>query len=149
MNYNRINQSLQNIITRLKDAENGYLKIAEKIDDARYKHYMFKHSRKRHHMYKELLSFSFSYAQEVNVKGSALGAAHRLFIDISMIIGQTDKFYDYIYQEIERGSNELLYEYDEMLKINDLPIPLINQLQNHKDQIKYEIEELNELSVPV
>jgi len=143
MDINKVKNALQDLIIRLQDAETGYKEIEMNTNNLVLKEWMKKNASERHGMHKQLENHMMALGGVPEVKTSVLGEIHKLFIDIKLN-SFFDNF-DSIVTEIKRGSNKLLDEYNEVLKV-DMPMDILQTLLNQKGKIINELDTIVELN---
>ncbi len=140
MNIDQIKSSLQDLIIRLQDAEKGYLEISKATSNVEFKNWLEKYANERHEFHVELENHSKALGGNPEVKTSFLGELHRIFIDIKL--NAIDEDITDIINEIERGSNVLIEDYDKVINEVRLPGDVATTLLNQRTRIKEEIEGL-------
>lgn len=129
--------ALQDLIIRLQDAEKGYKIIYDSTKNKVLKMWMQDYMKQRHAFHQELEKQSIKVGREPEVKTSILGSIHRMFIDLK--INLIDDSFESIVNEIERGANVLIQDYQNVLEnvtmARDLMIILKTQQRKIEDEI--------------
>lgn len=134
-NY-KIREALQDLIIRLQDAEKGYQEIHNATSNVLLKNWMKKYARERHDFHKDLELESARIGGDPKVKTSFLGNLHRIFIDVK--VNMIDDSLESIVDEIERGSNVLIRDYEKVLNEVSMPQNLKILLEAQQAKIKEE-----------
>ncbi|NNE25701.1 MAG: PA2169 family four-helix-bundle protein [Saprospiraceae bacterium] len=140
MELEKMKSTLQDLIIRLQDAEKGYLEIKNGIADATLSNWMQVYANERHRFHQELEKHMKDLGGEANVKTSILGDIHRLFIDIKLNNLTND--YDAVVNEIKRGSEVLISDYENALKNLDFPKSIHDTLTSQMNAVKQELREM-------
>ncbi len=143
MNTDTIKDALQELIIRLQDAEKGYKEISKSTANISLKKWLDRYASERHAMHQVLEGHVAARGGKAEVKTSLLGDLHRIFIDIKL--SATDDDFGPIVDEIKRGSDRLIADYDRVLKEVELPANLITTLQSQKMTVELEVQELAKL----
>mgnify|MGYP000674798196 CR=1 FL=1 len=140
MDIEKTKSALQDLIIRLKDAEDGYIEIYNATGHVELKSWLDKYSKERHQMHENLESQVRQLGGDPEVKTSFLGSLHRVFIDFKINNFKDD--FSAIVEEIDRGSERLLNDYDQVLNDVDLTQNVKSILENQKAIIEREVEDL-------
>ena len=146
MNYEEIKSALQDLIIRLQDAEKGYMEISKASGNMELKNWLNNYAIERHQMHKELENHVSELGGDAEVKTSFLGDLHRMFIDLKINNIDTDKEFDSVVTEINRGSSVLINDYSKVLSDIKFPASIAQTLIKQKVIIEGEIESINELN---
>ncbi len=139
MNYTQMNIALQELISRLKDAEQGYREIYNGTSNILIKRWMKKYADERQEFQKQLDFESQKLNGDPDTKTSFLGDLHRIFIEFKL--NNIDNSLEAIIVEIERGSNVLINDYNKVLEL-EMTDQLRMLLQSQKEKISKEINSL-------
>lgn len=145
MNFPEIRSALQDLIIRLQDAEKGYKEISKATSNTALKNWLDKYANERHQFHRELESHMENLGGDPEVKTSFLGDLHRMFIDIKINNTSRENEFDAVVSEIERGSNVLISDYNEVLKSIKLTTAISSTLLAQKVRIEKEIESIQQL----
>lgn len=143
MDTARIVNRLEEITTKLHDAEMGYREIARATDHPAMRTWCNKYANERYNMRRQLESQASLMGRPIDSSPSATGALHRAFIDVK--INNTDFDFSACINEIERGSTSLLDEYADVLHNVKLPSGLSRTLNDQRATIDFELNSLTEL----
>ena len=134
---------LNHLLERNYDAEKGYKKAAEDIDNSLLKDFFKDYSGQRY-------SFGHEIKEEIRLmngepdKGSSVkGDLHRTWIDVkSLLTGKDDEA---VVKECIRGETTALEDYEDALRRNDLPPSTRQVVQRQHDQIQGAVNRLNQI----
>ena len=135
----KVKAGLQDLIIRLQDAEEGYKTIQKTITNVILKDWMSKYSRERHMFHRQLEEVSDKLGGDPEVKTSFLGDLHRMFINLKL--NNINDSIPAIIEEIDRGSQILLQDYDKVLEL-ELSYSIREILMAQKTKIKEELDSL-------
>ena len=130
---------LNDLLTRNYDAEKGYLKAAEKVENMDLKKYMFARAQNRYDFGHELKAIISGLDGTIYKGTSFKGDAHRLWLDFKDAITSGDGA---IYEECIRGEEKFIERYQEMLRDDSLPESLRAKLN---EQLSDATKALNDL----
>ncbi len=134
---------LNELLERNYDAEKGYKKAAEDIDNSLLKDFFTDYSGQRYNFGHELKEEIIKLGGEPE-KGSAVKAdLHRAWIDIKSIV--TGKDTEAVVSECVRGEKKALEDYEDALRRTDLPATSREVVQRQHDQIMAAVNRLNEI----
>ena len=142
MNINTIKTALQDLITRLQDAEMGYKKIEEKTEQIGFNEWMGNLASERHRQHQLLENEISKLNGHPDVSTSLLGDLHRLFINFK--IEHIDDSLDAIIEEIERGNAILLEDLDKVLNQVALPLTIRDVVMKIRSEVASERMKLSE-----
>lgn len=134
---------LNELLERNYDAEKGYKKAAEDIDNSLLKDFFRDYSGQRY-------NFGHELKDEINTlggepqKGSDVKAdLHRAWIDVKSIV--TGKDTEAVIKECIRGEKKALEDYEDALRRSDIPATSREVIQRQHDQIQSAVNRLNEI----
>lgn len=139
----KIIDALNDLITTNYDAERGYKESAEDVKDARLKSWFREYAQQRYDFGHELKA-EISQLGGTPDKGTSLAAdAHRMWIDIkSAVSGNNEKA---VIDEVIRGENTAVEQYDEVLQHDALTASARTVVQRQRSQIQAALGKLQEL----
>jgi len=143
MDKTAIKDALQELIIRLKDAERGYMEIYNAADNIVLKRWMEKYAAERKSMNHTLQQQLTHYKEAPKVKTSILGDLHRMFIDLKL--NNTEEDYDSIINEIKRGSEVLIDDYENVIKNVEMEPHLKQILKDQLHLIRLELNSVKQL----
>ncbi|HKK38366.1 MAG TPA: PA2169 family four-helix-bundle protein [Cryomorphaceae bacterium] len=133
---------LNDLLTRNYDAEKGYLKAAEKVDNEGLKGYMKSRAESRYNFGHELKDIIRGLGGKVHKGTSFEGDAHRMWMNLKDTLTSGDKA---IYQECIRGEESFIDTYREMLKDDSLPESLRALLSRQLNDASIAVTDLREM----
>lgn len=133
---------LNTLLTRNYDAEKGYQRAAEEVDDTRLKSFFHNKARERY-------DFGHSLKDEIRNlggspdKGTSLkGDVHRMWMDLRESLTSHDN--KAILEECERGEKSALEDYNDMLNSN-MPMSTKSIIERQRDTIRQDLREIQNL----
>lgn len=140
-----ISNKLNELLEKNYDAEKGYKEAANKAEDANLKHFFETYVMQRYRFGHDIKGELKNLNAEIDKGSSVTGAIHRAWIDTkAWVAGTTDEA---IVEECIRGENYALEEYEEALKLENLPASTETILRDQISSIKEAIISLKELEV--
>ena len=134
---------LNELLERNYDAEKGYKKAAEDIDNSLLKDFFRDYSGQRYNFGHELKEEILKLGGEPQ-KGSGVRAdLHRAWIDVKSIV--TGKDTEAVVNECIRGERKALEDYEDALRRADLPATSREVVQRQHDKIQAAVNRLNEI----
>lgn len=127
-------ENLNDLIQKNLDAEKGYQKAAENIDNGALKIFFENRSRERGHFAQSLQSEMASYPQETETENSFASKAHRAWMDVKVFFSGNNE--EAMLEEAIRGEEAALSEYEEVLRENSFTAATRGVLNTHKVSIK-------------
>ena len=137
MDNSTIVKGLNDLLARTYDAELGFKKVRDKSNTPALRAFFSQKANQRYdfgHQIKDLIT---RYGGEINKGGTLAGDVHRTWIDIvSAFTGQDDES---ILEEVARGEETSLDDYNDMLDNDDLPTDVRNVLEWQRNSIERNI----------
>ena len=134
---------LNELLERNYDAEKGYKKAAEDIDNSLLKDFFRDYSGQRYNFGHELKAEIQKLGGEPQ-KGTDIRAdLHRTWIDVKSLV--TGKDTEAVVNECIRGERKALEDYEDALRRADLPASTREVVQRQHDQIQSAVNRLNEI----
>lgn len=127
-------ESLNDLIQKNLDAEKGYQKASENIDNGALKIFFENRSKERGHFAQSLQSEMAAYAKETETEDSFASKAHRAWMDIKVFFSGNNE--EAMLEEAIRGEEAALEEYEEALSENSFTATTRGVLNAHKISIK-------------
>ena len=131
---------LSDLLTRNYDAEKGYLKAAEKVENEGLKNYMMARAQNRYDFGHDLKAIISGLNGNIYKGTSFEGDLHRLWIDFKDALTSGDKA---IYEECIRGEEKFIERYKEMLSDDSLPESLRKKLNEQLTDATRAVEDLH------
>ncbi|GAB7257823.1 PA2169 family four-helix-bundle protein [uncultured Polaribacter sp.] len=142
-----VGEKLNALLEKTYDAEKGFKKAAENIENNSLKIYFNKKAEERYTFGHELKKEIKSFNQEVDKGGSLTGTAHRAWMDVKSLFSLDDE--ESMLEEAIRGEKASIQEYEDVLKETSLPSSTKEVLESQKSIIEtglYNIKSLEEIS---
>jgi uncharacterized protein (TIGR02284 family) len=134
---------LNELLERNYDAEKGYKKAAEDIDNSLLKDFFKEYSGQRYNFGHEIKDEIRRIGGDPD-KGSSITAdLHRTWIDVKSLL--TGKDSEAVVKECIRGESAALEDYEDALRRNDLAPTAREVVQTQHDKIQSAITRLNQI----
>ncbi|WP_199269149.1 ferritin-like domain-containing protein [Polaribacter sp. L3A8] len=143
----QVGEKLNVILEKTFDAEKGFNKAAENIENKALKNYFKAKSQERNIFGHELKEEIKSFNQEIDKGASVAGAAHRAWMDIKSLFSLDDE--ESMLEEAIRGEKTAVKEYEEVINETQLPSSTKSLLVSQKNKIEnglYSIKTLEDIS---
>ena len=141
-----VGEKLNGILEKTYDAEKGFKKAAENIENKALKKYFSSKAQERYSFGKELKTEIRAFNQDVDTGGSLAGSAHRSWMDIKALFSLDDE--ESMLEEAIRGEKTAVKEYEAVLKEISLPTSTKSILEIQKNKIEnglYNIKSLEDI----
>jgi uncharacterized protein (TIGR02284 family) len=138
-----ISSSLNDLLEKTYDAEKGFKKAAENVDNPRLRSYFKQKADERYSFGHDLKAEIKSFGEDVDKGGSATGAVHRTWMDVKSLFSADSE--ESMLEEAIRGEKSAISEYEEV--INDAAIPETTRslLVSQKNQIESGLSKIKSL----
>jgi uncharacterized protein (TIGR02284 family) len=138
-----ISSSLNDLLEKTYDAEKGFKKAAENVDNPRLRSYFKQKADERYSFGHDLKAEIKSFGEDVDKGGSATGAVHRTWMDVKSLFSADSE--ESMLEEAIRGEKSAISEYEEV--INDAAIPETTRslLVSQKNQIQSGLSKIKSL----
>ena len=136
--------ALQSLYTRLIDSRDGYQQALETSEDHTYAHIFRDMIARRERNAAELRQYLSKRGHEMDDDGSMLAAAHRAFLQLKSMLGNTD---EQVMEEVVRGERELLDAYNDAIEPatgNDPEFAFLTEQYNSLQQKVAELEAMTQ-----
>ena len=130
----QVGNKLNNLLEKTYDAEKGFKKAAENVENNSLKSYFNQKAQERYEFGHELKGEIKSFNQDVDKGGSLVGDAHRAWMDVKKIFSSDNE--ESMLEEAIRGEKSSVEEYNEVLNETSLPLSTKNVLENKKQPLK-------------
>lgn len=117
--HSKVIERLNDLLEKSYDAEKGYKKASEDVQEARLISFFNEKAQQRYDFGHELKGEITSLGGKPNKGSSVLAGIHRAWIDIKSALSFDTT--EAILEECERGEERSVAEYDEILKDTHLP----------------------------
>ncbi|GAA4804772.1 PA2169 family four-helix-bundle protein [Litoribaculum gwangyangense] len=133
----KISNKLNELLIKNYDAEKGYLKAIDTIDNDRLKMFFKRRASERSEFAKELRTEILRYGELPENAGSFKGIMHRNWMSLKSLFSSNNE--EAILEEAIRGEEASLEEYNEILKDKTLPPTIDSLLTKQKNAIQASI----------
>ncbi len=130
----QVGSKLNNLLEKTYDAEKGFKKAAENVENSALKNYFNQKAQERYEFGHELKGEIKSFNQEVDKGGSLIGDAHRAWMDVKKVFSSDNE--ESMLEEAIRGEKSSVEEYNEVLNETSLPLSTKNVLEKQKITIE-------------
>lgn len=131
---------LDDLMTKDRDATEGYLKAAENVSDSRFRDLFLRYSKQRGQFVKDLKTEIDRLGGDFEDRTSFLSTMHRIWMDIQGTFTGRDN--QAILQECLRGEISARHDYQEAARNEYLPEPVKELILHHIELINKSIEEI-------
>jgi len=138
-----VGNKLNDLLEKTYDAEKGFKKAAENVDNTSLKNYFKSKAQERYNFGHELKTEIRSFNQDVDKGGSLTGKAHRAWMDVKSLFSNDDA--ESMLEEAIRGEKAAVNEYQEVLNETNLPLSTKSILQSQKNIINEGLARINTL----
>jgi len=129
-----VGQKLNSLLEKTYDAEKGFKKAAENVENKALKSYFTLKAKERYDFGHELKSEIKSFNQDIDKGGSLTGDAHRAWMDIKAMFSLDDE--ESMLEEAIRGEKSAIEEYNDVIKDTSLPMSTKSVLTSQKSKIE-------------
>ncbi|NNE31976.1 MAG: PA2169 family four-helix-bundle protein [Winogradskyella sp.] len=129
----KVGSKLNELLEKTYDAEKGFKKAAENVDNPQLKSYFKDKAQERYNFGHELKQEIKSFDQEVDKGGSITGSAHRAWMDVKSLFSNDDA--ESMLEEAIRGEKAAVGEYNDVLNDTSLPSTTKSILESQKNTI--------------
>lgn len=140
---NEVVNVLNELLERNYDAEKGYKKAAEDIDNSLLKDFFQEYAGQRYNFGHEIKDEIRRIGGDPDKGSSVTGDLHRTWIDVKSIL--TGKDTESVVKECIRGESKALEDYEDALRRQDLPPSSREVVQTQHDKIQGAINRLNQI----
>ncbi len=135
MNYTeKMSKKLNELLEKNYDAEKGYKKAAEIVDNVKLKQFFNDQAQKRYDFGHELKTEIRNYGETPEKGGSASGTMHRAWMDIKSTFTSNDE--EAILNEVETGEKKAVEEYNDIINDTTLPPTTKKILSKQRESIE-------------
>ncbi|HZJ19513.1 MAG TPA: PA2169 family four-helix-bundle protein [Pricia sp.] len=129
----QVGEKLNDLLENTYDAERGFKKAADKVEDGHLKRYFADKAQERYDFGHALKSEIKQFSQKVDVGDSLTGRAHRSWMDIKSLFSLDDG--EAMLEEAIKGEKKAIEAYDEILTETSLPDSTQALLQQQRNKI--------------
>ena len=139
----KVGEKLNNLLEKTYDAEKGFKKAAENVENKALKSYFNLKAQERYNFGHELKSEIKSFNQSIDKGGSLTGDAHRAWMDIKALFALDDE--ESMLEEAIRGEKTAIKEYEEVINDTSLPQTTKSILTSQKTKIENGLNSIKKL----
>ena len=143
----KMSNKLNELLEKNYDAEKGYKKAAEIVENPQLKSFFKDQAQNRYDFGHELKSEIRNYGETPEKGGSFKGATHRTWMDIKSTFTSNDE--EAILEEVVKGEKAAKEEYNEVINDTTLPPTTQSILSKHKESIDAAIRNAKNFEVVV
>jgi len=129
-----IGNKLNDLLEKTYDAEKGFKKAADNIDNTALKTYFKQKAKERYDFGHELKSELKAFNQDIDKGGSITGAAHRTWMDVKALFSSENE--ESMLEEAIRGEKSAIDEYSDVINETSLPTSTKSILESQKNKIQ-------------
>ena len=129
-----IGNKLNDLLEKTYDAEKGFKKAADNIDNTALKTYFKQKAQERYDFGHELKSELKAFNQDIDKGGSITGAAHRTWMDVKALFSSENE--ESMLEEAIRGEKSAIDEYSDVINETSLPTSTKSILESQKNKIQ-------------
>ncbi|QQX77307.1 MULTISPECIES: ferritin-like domain-containing protein [Aequorivita] len=130
----KMSNKLNELLEKNYDAEKGYKKAAENVENTKLKQFFNEQAPKRYDFGHEIKNEIKNYGETPEKGGSATGAMHRTWMDIETAFSSNNE--ETILEEVQKGEKAAIEEYNEVIQDTTLPPTTQKILTNQRDAIQ-------------
>ena len=130
----KMSNKLNELLEKNYDAEKGYKKAAENVENTQLKNFFNEQAQKRYDFGHEIKSEIKNYGETPDKGGSTTGAMHRTWMDIETAFSSNNE--ETILEEVQKGEKAAIEEYNEVIKDTTLPTTTQQILTKQRDTIQ-------------
>lgn len=139
----KIGDRLNSLLEKTYDAEKGYKKAAENVENSPLKNFFEQKAQQRYDFGHQLKEEIKSFGQEVEKGDSLASKAHRSWMDIKALFSSDDE--EAMLEEAIRGEKAAIEEYEDVLKETNLPPSTHMLLSEQKNSIETSLSSVKSL----
>ncbi|GAL68374.1 ferritin-like domain-containing protein [Jejuia pallidilutea] len=125
---------LNDLLEKTYDAEKGFKKAAENVDNPSLKNYFKQKADERYNFGHDLKNEIVSFGENVDKGGSATGSVHRTWMDVKALFSFDNE--ESMLEEAIRGEKAAISEYEDIINDKSVPESTKSLLISQKNQIE-------------
>ncbi len=129
----QVGEKLNDLLESTYDAERGFKKAADNVEDGNLKRYFDGKAQERYDFGHALKSEIKQFGQKVEKGDSLAGKAHRSWMDIKSLFSSDNE--EAMLEEAIKGEKKAIEAYDEVLSETGLPSSTQTLLQQQRNKI--------------
>lgn len=130
----KMTSKLNELLEKNYDAEKGYKKASENVENTKLKQFFNEQAQKRKDFGHEIKTEIKNYGETPDKGGSTTGAMHRTWMDIETAFSSNNE--ETILEEVQKGEKAAVEEYNEVIKDTTLPPTTQKILTGQRDTIQ-------------
>ncbi|MBT8266265.1 MAG: PA2169 family four-helix-bundle protein [Bacteroidia bacterium] len=130
----KISKKLNELLVKNYDAERGYLKAIDSVDNKNLKMFFTKRASERSEFAKDLRTEIIRYGEIPENDGSLKGTMHRNWVKLKAALSSNNE--EVVLEEVIKGEEESLKDYNEILSDRTLPPSIDALLMKQKNAIQ-------------
>ncbi|MEP3839117.1 MAG: PA2169 family four-helix-bundle protein [Algibacter sp.] len=138
-----VGEKLKDLLVKTYDAEKGFIKAAENIDNRALKSYFKQKAQERYDFGHELKSEIKTFNQDIEKSGSVTGSAHRAWMDVKALFSSDNE--ESMLEEAIKGEKSAVNEYNNVIKETSLPLSTKTILESQKSKIEHGLSRIKTL----
>ncbi len=138
-----VGNKLNTLLEKTYDAEKGYKKAAENVENTSLKNFFNRKAQERYDFGHELKNEIKAFGQEIDKGGSVTGTAHRAWMDVKAFLSIDNA--ESMLEEAIRGEKAAINEYQDVLSETSLPSSTSTILTKQKNTIENELTTIKHL----
>jgi uncharacterized protein (TIGR02284 family) len=142
-----MSKKLNELLEKNYDAEKGYKKAAEIVDNTKLKQFFESQAQHRYDFGHELKSEIRNFGETPDKGGSTTGDMHRTWMDIKSTFTSNDE--EAILEEVQKGEKKAVEEYDEIISDTTLPPTTKSILTKQRESVKTALQSAKNFEVVV
>lgn len=139
----KVSSKLNDLLEKTYDAEKGFKKASENVDNVALKNYFIQKSDERYSFGKDLKAEIESLGEDVDKGGSLVGKAHRTWMDVKGFITIDNE--ESMLEEAIRGEKAAVIEYKDVIEDKSIPESTKSLLISQKNQIENGLSRITRL----
>lgn len=138
-----ISSKLNDLLEKTYDAEKGFRKASDNVDNPALKNYFKQKADERYSFGHDLKAEIKSFGEDVDKGGSATGTVHRAWMDVKSLFSADNE--ESMLEEAIRGEKSAISEYQETINDGSLPESTRSLLISQKNQIEGGLSKIKSL----
>lgn len=139
----KVGNKLNDLLEKTYDAEKGYKKAAENVNNTALKSYFKEKAQERYNFGHELKQEIKTFNEDVDKGGSTTGTLHRTWMDVKNLFSGDNE--ESMLEEAIRGEKASVEEYEDVLNETSLPNSTKSILQSQKSTISNGLSRIKSL----
>ncbi|GAB5553933.1 MAG: PA2169 family four-helix-bundle protein [Saprospiraceae bacterium] len=138
MDNSKIVDGLNDLLTKNYDAETGFKEAADNTKDAKLKSFFFNRANQRYNFGHEIKKLIATLGGTPDKGTSVKGDLHRAWFKLREMFALNSE--EALLEEVERGEEACLKEYNEFLENYDLPANIYKAIEEQRNLIKLTLD---------